>query len=95
MARQHLAVSLPPGAMAEGQRFHRARYRHVVALFHHPVYSSGRYSGVMVEGRLPNGQTASAGGSLSPQATAIRALYMPLFRKHHVNLLARDRIPAA
>jgi hypothetical protein len=65
----------------------RARYRHVVAFFHHPPYTSGRYSGVVTQGTLPSGNTTSAGAAISPQATALRAIYMPLFRKHHVRLL--------
>jgi Calcineurin-like phosphoesterase len=50
----------------------RTRYRHVVVFFHHPVFSSG-----------PHGGTAH----LEPQTIAIRELYMPLFRRHHVRLL--------
>jgi len=50
----------------------RARYRHVVAFFHHPVFSSGPHGGV---------------GKIEPQTLAIRTSYMPLFRKHHVRLI--------
>lgn len=46
----------------------RARYHHVFAVFHHPPFSSGPHGGDIIE----------------PQTEAIRALYMPLFRKHHV-----------
>ncbi|HEY2905151.1 MAG TPA: metallophosphoesterase [Vicinamibacterales bacterium] len=46
----------------------RARYHHVFAVFHHPPFSSGPHGGDLIE----------------PQTEAIRALYMPLFRKHHV-----------
>jgi Calcineurin-like phosphoesterase len=49
----------------------RNRYRHVVAFFHHPPFSSG-----------PHG-----GRNLEPASAAIRSLYMPLFRKHHVRLI--------
>ena len=49
----------------------RKRYTHVVASFHHPAFSSGPHGGAIVEG---------------PTA-AVRARYMPLFRKHHVDLL--------
>ncbi len=49
----------------------RGRYTHVVAFFHHPVFSSGPHGGAIVE---------------RPTA-AIRARYMPLFRKHGVELL--------
>ena len=49
----------------------RTRYKHVVAFFHHPAFSSGPHGGPTVE---------------RPTA-AVRARYMPLFRKHHVNLL--------
>ena len=47
------------------------RFRHIVAVFHHPVFSSGPHGGTRVE---------------SPTA-ALRKRYMPLFRKHHVSLL--------
>ena len=47
----------------------RKRYVHIVALFHHPVISSG-----------PHG-----GPKLEPPSAAMRARYMPLFRAHHVN----------
>ena len=50
----------------------RTRYRHIVAFFHHPVYSSG-----------PHGGPAH----LEPSTIAIRDLYMPLFRRHHVGLI--------
>jgi 3',5'-cyclic AMP phosphodiesterase CpdA len=49
----------------------RRRYRHIVAFFHHPPFSSGPHGGSNVE-----------------RATAaIRARYMPLFRKHNVDLV--------
>jgi len=49
----------------------RNRYHHVVAFFHHPPFSSGPHGG-------PN---------LEPASAAIRSLYMPLFRTHHVRLI--------
>jgi hypothetical protein len=49
----------------------RQRYTHVVAFFHHPAFSSGPHGGAIVE---------------RPTA-AVRARYMPLFRKHGVELL--------
>jgi hypothetical protein len=49
----------------------RKRYTHVVVFFHHPVYSSGPHGGPTVE---------------APTAV-LRARYMPLFRKHHVEFL--------
>jgi 3',5'-cyclic AMP phosphodiesterase CpdA len=49
----------------------RQRYAHVVAFFHHPVFSSGPHGGAIVE---------------RPTA-ATRARYMPLFRKYGVELL--------
>jgi hypothetical protein len=49
----------------------RARYRNVVAFFHHPAFSSGPHGGATVEG---------------PTA-ALRARWMPLFRQHGVKLL--------
>lgn len=47
------------------------RYRHRVAFFHHPVFSSGPHGGTRVE---------------TPTAH-LRRRYMPLFRRHRVNLL--------
>ncbi len=48
----------------------RRRYRHVFAVFHHPPFDSGQHGGDLLE----------------PQSAAIRALYLPLFRKHHVRM---------
>ena len=49
----------------------RSRYRHVIAVFHHPVFSSGPHGGPIVE----------------TQTEAFRQVYMPLFRKHHVRMI--------
>jgi len=48
----------------------RARYRHVIATFHHPVLSSGPHGGNIVE----------------RATEVTRALYLPLFRKHRVRM---------
>jgi hypothetical protein len=52
------------------ERLDRARYEHVVAVFHHPTFSSG-----------PHG-----GRTLEPASLAMRELYVPLFRRHHVRM---------
>lgn len=49
----------------------RRRYVNVIAVCHHPAFSSGPHGGSTVE----------------PQTAAIRERYMPLFRAHHVRLL--------
>jgi len=49
----------------------RKRYRHIVACFHHPVFSSGPHGGPIVE----------------PPSAVLRTRYMPLFRRHHVAIL--------
>ena len=49
----------------------RRRYVNVVVVCHHPAFSSGPHGGSTVE----------------LQTAAMRTLYMPLFRKHHVRLL--------
>jgi hypothetical protein len=49
----------------------RTRYRHVIAFLHHPAFSSGPHGGARVEG---------------PTA-ALRARYVPLFRRHHAAIL--------
>jgi hypothetical protein len=57
------------------ERLDRRRYRHVIVFFHHPAFSSGPHSRV-------SGDPANPG----PQTVAIRNLWLPLFRKHHVDL---------
>jgi hypothetical protein len=61
-------------AWARGQLegLDRARYRTIVAFFHHPVFSSGPHGAALVE---------------RPTAV-LRTLWMPLFRRHRVRLLA-------
>jgi hypothetical protein len=54
----------------ELEHLDRSRYPHVIAFFHHPLFSSG-----------PHG-----GPTLEPPSVAIRNLYAPLFRKHHVRM---------
>jgi hypothetical protein len=49
----------------------RKRYVNIVMVCHHPAFSSGPHGGLTVES----------------SAAALRQLYMPLFRKHHVRLL--------
>ena len=49
----------------------RKRYHHIVAFFHHPAFSSGPHGGAVVE---------------APTA-ALRARYMPLFRRHRAAIL--------
>jgi 3',5'-cyclic AMP phosphodiesterase CpdA len=48
----------------------RRRFTNIVVVCHHPAFSSGPHGGVNVE----------------PSTLAMRELYMPLFRKHHVKL---------
>jgi len=63
----------------------RARYTHVVAFFHHPPYSSGPHGGGSADPVPGTGRKAP--DRVEAQTTAIRTLYMPLFRKHHVRML--------
>jgi hypothetical protein len=53
------------------QHLDRARYRHVIAFFHHPPLSSGPHGGPHIE----------------PSTATLRDLYMPLFRRHHVRMI--------
>jgi|KBSSwiStaDraftv2_1062776.scaffolds.fasta_scaffold69456_2 hypothetical protein len=48
----------------------RRRYPHVVAVFHHPPLTTGPHGGPLVE----------------PASLALRKMYLPLFRTHHVRL---------
>jgi hypothetical protein len=49
----------------------RARYPHVIAFFHHPPITSGPHGGP---------------SALEPATAAVRSVYLPLFRKHHVRM---------
>src|SRR5207248_904052 len=49
----------------------RRRFVNIVAVCHHPTFSSGPHGGVNVD----------------PSTQIIRDKYMPLFHKHHVKLL--------
>jgi calcineurin-like phosphoesterase family protein len=49
----------------------RTRYRHVIAFFHHPSFSSGPHGGAVTE----------------PPSAALRARYVPLFRRHRAAIL--------
>jgi hypothetical protein len=50
----------------------RTRFPHVFAFQHYPPYSSGPHGGA---------------GVVEPQTLAVRTLYMPLFRRHHVEMI--------
>lgn len=63
----------------------RARFRHVIAFFHHPAFSSAPHGGASAEPVPGTGRKAP--DRVEPQTVAIRSLYMPLFRKHHVRML--------
>ncbi|HUK37391.1 MAG TPA: metallophosphoesterase [Vicinamibacterales bacterium] len=52
------------------ERLDRSRYRNVFAVFHHPPFDSGAHGGPIVE----------------PESAAVRAVYLPLFHKHHVRM---------
>jgi hypothetical protein len=62
----------------------RARFPHVFVFFHHPPFSAGPHGGASAA-PMP-GTGAKAPDRLEPQSVAIRNLYMPLFRKHHVTM---------
>jgi Calcineurin-like phosphoesterase len=69
----------------ELEHLDRARYHHVVAFFHHPPFSSGPHGGASAAPMPGTGQKAP--DRLEPQTLTIRTMYMPLFRKHHVDLI--------
>ena len=66
-------------------RLDRARYHHVIAFFHHPPFSSGPHGGASAD-PVP-GTGVKVADRVEAQSVAIRAQYMPLFRKHHVRML--------
>jgi hypothetical protein len=64
------------------EQLDRARYPNVVVFFHHPVFSSGPHGGA---GRMAS-DGSRAPDRTEPQTQAMRDLYTPLFRKHHVRM---------
>jgi hypothetical protein len=63
----------------------RARYRHIVAFFHHAPFSSAPHGGASAAPMPGTGQKAP--DRVEPPTVAIRTMYVPLFRKHHVALI--------
>ena len=67
----------------ELEHLDRARYRNVFVFFHHPLFSSGPHSGI----QQPDPQTQERGPDrVEPSTAALRSMYAPLFRKHHVRM---------
>jgi hypothetical protein len=60
----------------------RTRYRHVIAFFHHPLFSSGPHGGVSPG--PPAGPATP--DNVEPPTAAMRSLYGPLFRRYHVRM---------
>jgi hypothetical protein len=67
------------------EKLDRTRYQHIVVFFHHPMYSSGPHGGASADPVPGTGVTVA--DRPEAQTVALRALYMPLFRKHHVRML--------
>jgi len=67
------------------EKLDRTRYTHIVVFFHHPMYSSGPHGGASAD-PVP-GTGVKVADRPEAQTVALRTLYMPLFRKHHVRLL--------
>jgi hypothetical protein len=63
----------------------RARFRHVIAFFHHGIFSAGPHGGASAD-PLP-GTGRKAPDRAEPQTVSLRSLYMPLFRKYQVRML--------
>jgi hypothetical protein len=64
------------------EQLDRSRYRHVIAFFHHPMFSSGPHGG-----SSPGASSASSStDNVEIQTAAMRSLYGPLFRRHHVRM---------
>jgi hypothetical protein len=64
------------------EQLDRRRYPNVIVFFHHPPFSSGPHGGAM----RPAPDRRSVPDRTEPQTIAIRNLYLPLFRKHHVRM---------
>jgi Calcineurin-like phosphoesterase len=60
----------------------RTRYRHLIAFFHHPLFSSGPHGGVS-----PGLSAGSSTQDNVERPTAeMRTVYAPLFRRYHVRM---------
>jgi hypothetical protein len=66
----------------------RSRYRHVIAFFHHPLFSSGPHGGVSPDpiATATATPTVPVSDNAERQTLAMRSLYVPLFRRHHVRM---------
>jgi len=64
------------------EQLDRVRYPNVIVFFHHPPFSSGPHGGAM----RPTPDRRQVPDRTEPQSLAIRSLYLPLFRKHHVRM---------
>ena len=60
----------------------RARYRHVFAFFHHPLFSAGPHGGA----QAPTPEDPHPPDRVEPSTLAMRTIYAPLFRRHHVRM---------
>lgn len=56
---------------AQLEHLDRTRYENIIVFCHNPAWSSGPHGGV----------------NLEPSTISLRDFYLPLFRRHHVNLL--------
>ena len=79
----NIAADLTQLAWVTGQleQLDRTRYKHVIVLFHHPPFSAGPHGGVS-----PGPSLSDAIDNVEAETAAIRRLYSPLFRKHHVRM---------
>jgi hypothetical protein len=64
------------------EQLDRTRYRHIIAFFHHPMFSSGPHGGSS-PGAAP---ASSSTDNVEAQTAAMRRLYGELFRRHHVRM---------
>jgi len=67
---------------AQLEHLDRTRYPNVFAFFHHPIFTTGPHGGMQPPG--PDGQRLP--DRVEPGSLALRTLYAPLFRKHHVRM---------
>ncbi len=70
----------------ELQHLDRGRYRHVVAVFHHPLVSSGPHGGAAPGGAAPAADQAPGADNVERPIAEMRRVYAPLFRRFHVRL---------
>jgi hypothetical protein len=67
---------------AQLEHLDRSRFPNVFAFFHHPLFSTGPHGGA----QTPTAEDPHPPDRVEPPTIAMRTIYAPLFRAHHVRM---------